>query len=266
MTVRPPLGLAVGLTAIVTLVAAAVGGPSAAATGKTGIDRALVAQLKQTARGSVTVSEKRATKRVGFVGAGLNGDLLPSSSAPPRSKAKEFLEQYGGLLGVDDPSSELVSAGSTTDAYGGTHIAYRQVYRGLPVFGAVLKAHVDAAGDLTAVNGAFVPGIDVGTSPRLSPGEAGERAIAAVVADPPAGAQGITAAALGATAMLVVYQTGLVRGVAGTAELAYQVEVTNGGSVRDMVFVHANAGKMINRYSLTDGALHRILYQQTLAN
>ena len=266
MTFRSPLGAAVGLgTAVVALSRSrrrSVGG----GVGRTGADPALVTQLKRSASGSVTISEKRATKQVGFVRAGLNGDLLPSSSAPPLGKAKEFLEQFGGLLGVNDPSSELVSAGSSTDAYGVTHLAYRQVYQGLPVFGAVLKAHVDAAGDLTAVNGAFVPAIDIGTSPRLSPGQAGKRAIAAVVGDPPEGAQGITAAELRATAKLVVYQTGLVRGVAGTAQLAYQVEVTNGGSVRDMVFVHANAGKVINRYSLMDGALHRIVYQQTLAN
>ena len=70
MTVRSPLGLALSM-AIVAFVAAAVGGPSAAATGKSGVDPALVAQLKRTARGSVMISEKRATKQVGFVGAGL---------------------------------------------------------------------------------------------------------------------------------------------------------------------------------------------------
>ena len=49
---------------------------------------------------------------------------------------------------------------------------------------------------------------------------------------------------------LSVYRTGLTRGVDGTNQLVYVVEVTNGSSIRDLVFVHANAGKLVNRYSL----------------
>ena len=89
-------------------------------------------------------------------------------------------------------------------------------------------------------------------------------------AEPPGhedGAPPIAAAALrAASTRLLVYRTGLIRGVAGRDELAYQVEVTDGAGVREMVFVHANAGKVLNRYSLVHDALHRVLYEQSTAN
>ena len=128
----------------------------------------------------------------------------------------------------------------------------------VPVFGAMLKAHRRRSRrSRPRSTASSCRGSTSGRRRACHLGRAGDRAIAAVVADPPQGAQGIDGADLRATSKLVVYQTGLVRGVAGTAQLADGVEVTNGGSVRDMVFVHANAGKVMNRYTLTEGALHR---------
>ena len=42
--------------------------------------------------------------------------------------------------------------------------------------------------------------------------------------------------------------------------------MTNGSSIRDLVFVHANAGKLVNRYSLVDNALFRVLHEQNTGN
>ena len=42
--------------------------------------------------------------------------------------------------------------------------------------------------------------------------------------------------------------------------------MTNGSSVRDAVFVDANSGKVINRYTLVDNALHRVLYEMSASN
>ena len=60
----------------------------------------------------------------------------------------------------------------------------------------------------------------------------------------------------------MVYRHGLVQGgPQGRTELAYQVEVTNKKNIRDMVFVTAVGGKVVNRYSLVNDALHRILFE-----
>ena len=55
----------------------------------------------------------------------------------------------------------------------------------------------------------------------------------------------------------MVYRTGLVRGDVGTNELVYRVEVTNGANIRDIVFMHAGSGKVLNRYSMIHDALER---------
>lgn len=269
---RPsPHGLLVLLLTLV--LAAAVPVSVGAAPSSSGslkkIDPALVKKLKDSARGSVTISVDDATKFASFIKAGRNGDLLPSVTATPQGKAKGFLKQFGGLLGVAN-ASDLVQTASTKDAFGATHITYEQRYRGLSVFGGVLKAHVDIAGNLTAVNGTAVPDISLSIDPRLSAKEAKARAIAFVKADPPTASSGGAAqAATGLRAestQLLVYRTGLVKGDVGTNELVYYVVVTNGKNIRDAVFVQANTDKVINRYSLVDDALYRILYEQNTGN
>ena len=39
----------------------------------------------------------------------------------------------------------------------------------------------------------------------------------------------------------------------GTSQLTYEVEVKNATSVREFVYVHAHAGKVLNRYSSVAG-------------
>jgi Zn-dependent metalloprotease len=274
---RRPRSTLYGLLVLLLWLVLALGFPASAGADPGGggggpkqIDPSLVQKLKNTARGSVTISINQATNFASFIVAGRNGDLLPSERAQPKGKAKGFLEQYGGILGVADADSDLVQTGASTDALGATHVTYEQRYGGLPVYGGIVKVHVDAAGDLTAVNGTIVPAIDLDTDPRLSADQATARAIAAVVDDPPAGdgaAARLAARELRAESkQLLVYRTGLVKGEAGTNELVYEVVVTNGASVRDAVFVHANTGKVINRYTLVDNALFRVLYEMNTSN
>ena len=237
-------------------------GPGGAAAGAQGPDPRLAQSLETRAWGSVEVSTKAGTGFAGFIKAGRNGDLLPSSAAAPKAKAADFLARYEGLLGVGG-ASVLEPVSSAVDERGATHITYEQFYRGVPVFGAQVRAHVDAAGRLTAVNGAAVPDIDLSVTPRLSPADAAARAVAAVTASP----LGESSAALSADSVtLVVYRTGLIRGVDGTNQLAYQVQVRDGAGAREMVFVHAHAGKVLNRYPLRHDALHRVLYEQSTDN
>ena len=226
----------------------------------------LLEQLRAQADGVVTVSAESSTKYLGFIRVGQGGDLLPGSNASPEEKAQAFLTQYGLLLGIGDAAGSLVRTDVDTDEDDATHFTYDQVFNGVPVHSGTIKVHVDDAGNLTGVNGNVVPDIRIGTSPKLSPAQAGERAIAHVIANPPLDEQGnppefLSASDLTSSAKLFVYRVGLVRGVPGTSQLAYEVEVTNGESVREIVFVHAHVGKILNRYSTIGGALFRILYE-----
>jgi Zn-dependent metalloprotease len=224
--------------------------------------RSMVERIKDEAKGSVTISKERSTDRIGFARAGTNGDLLPDFDGSATAKAGAYLDRFGSAFGV---SAAQLDRSDVTRTNTGTTVSYTQEYKGVPVFGSMLKANVDKAGDLTSVNGFAVPGLDLSVDPRLSAADAAARALTAVKADPPS--QGEKPAATdglrAASTDLVVYRTGATAGVPGRDILAYVVEVTNGANIRDMVFVDANADKLVNRYSMVDDALERHIYEKS---
>ena len=148
-------------------------------------------------------------------------------------------------------------------AYGWT-VEFAQSYQGVPVFGGELHAQVDKAGQLTSVNGFVAPDLKHGVATRLSAAQAADRAVAAVRQDPPGSSDATTdlSGIKAATSKLYVYREGAIRGVPGANVLAYAVEVTNERNVRDMVFIDADTGKVVNRYSMIDDALERELYEE----
>ena len=248
--------LGAGLTAVPGLTAATAvdEGPSAG-------DKTLVQQMRDNAQGSVSIAPELATKSAGFVRTGRNGDLLPGNDAAPAAKADAFLDRYAPVFGAK--ADQLVRESVRKDAYGGSTVTYTQEYQGIPVFGAMLKAHLDKSGDLTSVNGVAVPNINISTAPRLSQSQAADRAVKFVRAEPP-GTDGEKADTTGIRATstdLVVYRKGLVRGLPGASELVYQVEVGNGANIREIVFVAAQSGKILNRYSMIHNALDRKVYE-----
>jgi Zn-dependent metalloprotease len=247
-----------GLAAVPGLTAAAAPDPARA-------DRSLVQQMQDAAVGSLRISTDQATGKVSFVRAGLNGDLLPSSEAGPAAKASAYLTRFAPAFGAG--KGQLVET-DRSQSNGATTISYEQRYQGIDVFGAMLRVHVDADGDLTAVNGELVPVDGLSTKTHFSAEEAASRALAEVKSDPPghsedgekvaADLDGLEAAKTD----LVVYRHGLAAGERGRTELVYQVEVTNEANVRDMVFISAVTGKPVNRYSMIHNELHRELYEE----
>jgi Zn-dependent metalloprotease len=238
--------------------------------GSGGVRQDAIRRLRQDAVGTVTVSVDGGTRYVGFARVDKGGDLFPASESPsPAGKARGFFARYASLFGISDASSELKHVSSKKDAYGWTHVSYEQRYKGLPVFGGLLRAHLDRGNRLTSVNGTFVPNVDLNVDPKLTAGQAAQKAIADVVANPPMTEEDADAATptaptglRAASVTLEVYRMGLVRNVPGSNQLVYEVEVTNGADVREFVFVHANAGKIVNRYSGVHSALFRRVFEQ----
>ncbi len=225
----------------------------------------LVRQMKTQAQGPVAVSPEPATGKVGFVRVAPTGDLSPSDAAltvpGAVDKAGDYVAQYAAAFGATP--DQLHQTGVRTNSYG-TTVKFEQVHRGVPVFGSMLLAHIDDQGDLTSVNGYAAPGVDISVTPRLSAGQAAARAVSAVRADPPShnGGRADTTGIRAATTDLTIYRTGATRGVAGDNVLTYIVEVTNRSNIRDMVFVDANAGKLLNRYSMMHDGLDRHVFEQ----
>ena len=238
-----------------------------------GVNPDLIRSLRQNARGTVSISSNRSTGLAGFVRVSKGGNLHPGDgSNTPQGKAIGFFTEYGRLFGVQNAANELEQLSSFTDSQGATHISYRQVYRGVPVFAAILRAHVDSSNGLTAVNGVFIPDVDIDTSPSFAAEEAAGRAIAEVLANPPQNEMtgavlDLSAADLSAiTPKLYVYRDGLIRGIEGPNYLVYEVEVRDGSSVREMVYIDAHDGKIVNRISLVENALFRRLFEMNTSN
>jgi Zn-dependent metalloprotease len=248
--------LGAGLTAVTAT------GSAGAKPDDGGGDRpGLLKQLRADATGSVMVTGEDATKRLGFIRVGRNGDLLSDSNANPAAKADAFVDDYAPLLGA--PADELVRESVRHDRYGST-VTYTQRYKGVPVFGSTVLAHFDEAGDLTSVNGDGVPNLDLSVDPAFGKRAAAHRAVQTVRADPPEAADGSAADTSGiraASTRLFVYREGLIRGETGDSDLVWQVEVTNRKNIRDMVFISATTGKAVNRYSMIHDALERILIE-----
>ena len=111
----------------------------------------------------VTISPATGTARfLAFEGAGfsLEGSTL-------KSKAIDLFGRYGQIFGIEDPIRELEESGRRVDPFGRLHLSFRQVYHDVPVFAAVLRAHFDEYGELSSINGTFIPDISLDTEPAL---------------------------------------------------------------------------------------------------
>jgi Zn-dependent metalloprotease len=164
--------------------------------------------------------------------------------------AASFLDRHGAAFGLSTGSAELELRKSEADEVGQKHLSYEQRYRGLPVFGATLKVHFDAADRITVVNGTVIPDIDVSTTAVRSQRQAEVTAVKFAKAT---GGKVLSS-------RLLVYREGLVKGVPGANRLAYEVEVMSRKHIRNFVYVDAVSGKPIDLISGTPDALDRRAY------
>ena len=154
--------LAAGIAAVPTQLAGA-SAPAAA-------DQSLVSQMKSEADGSVATSAEKSTGKVGFIRTtGAGADLLPGVSASDKAgataKADAYLAKYAAAFGA---GKDQLKREEVTSTNVGWTISYTQEYKGVPIFGSLLRAHVDKQGDLTSVNGYAAPGLSLSTSPARS--------------------------------------------------------------------------------------------------
>lgn len=125
-----------------------------------------------------------------------------------------------------------------------THVRLDQVYRGLPVFGGQLIAHLDPQGNPRSENGRFYEGLSLSTTPSLTDAQA------IAIATKALGYKGSFAEAPSAR-LLVLPE-------ADTAVLAYQVSllVEDGTDAtgRYQYFINANDGSVALSYNSIDTA------------
>jgi bacillolysin len=188
--------------------------------------------------------------------------VLAASSVllTPEARARAFLSTHGGVLGMTDAERALAAApGPTspaqlvrvvTDPVGGTHVKFDQRYQGLKVYGAQVVVHMNSTG-ITAVNGDYVPAVNVSTAPKVTAARAAEVALKQQIGDTPYTV---------VRSELLIYRTGLLEGFRGQSRLAHAVEVTNGKAIRDLIVIDATKGKILNQIALNPDGLNRIIY------
>lgn len=250
-----------------SLVAACIGAAWSAQAATLGGRSEALSRLSTQAGGAPQVVVDKATGSVRMlrVDAGARRGVLARAAATDASRhatSAQFLTRYADLFGIKDVAGELSAARFDKDRQGGTHVVYRQMYKGVPVFGGEIRTHFDASDNLTVVSGSFVPDLSLGTTPRRSADEAALAAVARAKSDlaerlPAASLARITAS----SPVLMVYREGLVQGVEGGAtRLVWQVEVGNRLDARDFVFIDANTLKVVEKFSGIHDAKNRRAY------
>ncbi len=226
---------------------------SAAAAEK---DATPTAALKASASGNITVSS-RASGKSRFVRT--DGDLAPRATADsPHEKAMSFLASHGTVLGVDDPG-QLSARDGQVDTLGYTTLSYDQEYNGVRVFGARINANFAPDRSLRAVNGDFATGLALDTTPKTAAAAARRAALQRI------GDVRRTTELRAGQPELVIYRLPLRDNADGPAVLTWHVEVGNGNDIRDIVFVSAETGKVVDHYSAIHEAIERRVYDGGLA-
>ena len=178
-----------------------------------------------------------------------------ADAASPTAKAELFLQRYGAALGVDVPRAELSAAELSTDTLGHSRIAYGQVYRGVPVFGARLELHTDAAGELVTATSSVVPDVALeSVVPDVNAADVERRALALIAKQ-----HGVAPSDLriGSTE-LVVFNDGAIWGRPGANHLAWQTVVTDDAMIRERLFVDAVTSRVLEQISEVENITRRI--------
>jgi len=182
---------------------------------------------KETGHAKFVVLPKRSMRS-----ARINNKAMKSNH-----RAKEFFREYGDAFGVEEPDTELKEVISARDATGTEHTVLAQTYEDIPVFGGELRAHFDRDGELVVVNGTFVAGLKINTTPTLTEEQAATRAIRTILVQQSIKFQASRRAddttstfdeslyadlTVGSNS-LMVFREGLLRGTPGADHLVYKV-------------------------------------------
>lgn len=166
----------------------------------------------------------------------LTGDIAVQGGGAPDQAAYAFLDTNRDLYRLVDPKGELRVRESTTDALGMSHVRLEQMYQGIPVFEADLAVHISDAGHIVAVNGKYVPGIDIPVEPAVEGGQASAAALAAFSLAP-------------GDVVVESAELTVLAPAGADVLLAWKVVLTEDDPpLRQVVFIDAADGKVIGSY------------------
>ncbi|MDI7267492.1 MAG: Ig-like domain-containing protein, partial [Myxococcota bacterium] len=166
--------------------------------------------------------------------------VVSAGVATPESAALAALSKYSGAFGLAQAEGNLIAAGVRRDPAGGYHFRFRQVFRGLPVFGSGVLVHLTADLRLAGFDGLVVPPALIDWQQPFIDQAA---AVAAAVGTSDRGAGADLASA---TARLGIFspEAAEVGGRGGVA--AYVVHLPDAGGEAWRVYVGASDGQVLH--------------------
>jgi hypothetical protein len=188
------------------------------------------------------------------------GAGVPASIA--QANAQAFLSQHGYEFGMAS-LNELKLGRVEKDQLGFTHVRFFQIYDGLPVVFGEMIVHLNAKGEVYAMNGKFAWDIFVSTSPAIT--EADARNIARMQCQYDFQPQNSPDAA---SAKLVLLPLGIVTppnppvngGEPGdNVHLAWEVLVSDDESISYTYYVDALSGQILKALSNTRNLNRRVM-------
>ncbi len=116
-----------------------------------------------------------------------SGQLRAADAGAPERTARNFLRANRELLRLDDPDAELKLESEQRDEDGARHLRFSQRYKQIGLWPAGLSVHLDRDGNVTSMDGAYVPTPKVQIVPTLTAQEAAALATGAKGANVPNG-------------------------------------------------------------------------------
>ncbi len=213
-----------------------------------------IQQFKEETGASVTLH--KSTNAPNFIRLPQNQALRFEGSLAEKTNA--FLSEHGDLFGIENASEELHIKNIKRDEYGFQRYTMEQFYKDVPVFDGQLHFHFNTNEDITAVNGNFLPSINLDQNPKVS------LTAAALIAVDEITTQnekiGIGAPLYVNKNTLYVFNKGLAKGTAERTYLVYEVEVRNDKDIREFLYIDAHKGNIVEQYTGMACALFRRLY------
>ena len=113
------------------------------------------------------------TSSVHLVGSRNKGALVVNArGGDPVYATLSLLAAHKRLFKMKAPATELAVRKSEVDSLGMTHTRFAQTVHGVPVHGAEVMAHFDAAGHVTSIDSSYVADLDLDVTPKLAAAEA----------------------------------------------------------------------------------------------
>ncbi|MEO7370346.1 MAG: M4 family metallopeptidase, partial [Ilumatobacteraceae bacterium] len=217
--------------------------------------QSLTAELQRASGDRTQVSVRPQTGVATFVGGSGGHPLAPAVKATAEVAARGFVDHYGALFGVADPSTDLTELRTFRASSGNSAVRFQQTYRGVPVLAGELAVQVAADGSVQSTSGEALPDLNVDVTARVASSAAADLARSLTSKYDEVDVGLLTASA----PELMIYDPSLLGadGPAGS-RLVWHVDVRTAlGDADRFVLIDAHTGDVALHFSQRDDARNR---------